>query len=197
MLQSVKVRTPSLEVSDSLLDAAGRILQHEGPPGLSVRRIAKEAGVAPMSVYNRFGSKNGIVDHLFIEGFDALAARMRAVDAADARQALVECGELYWAFAMARPAVYAVMFDRAVPGFEPSEDAHRHAAESFGSFVDHVRRAIDQGALAPADPVDVAQQLWEGVHGLVSLSLRHLGFVEDVDAHRRRLIETMLRGLAP
>lgn len=194
---SSTVRTPSTEVQCSLLDAAGRILAEDGPAALSVRRIASEAGVAPMCVYNRFGGKNGIVDHLFTEGFDDLAARIRGIQADDPRQALVECGEQYWAFAVEHPATYAVMFDRAVAGYLPGEEAHRHASECFGTLVAHVRRAIDLGVLAPNDPVDVAQRLWASMHGLVSLHLRRLGFIADVDEHRRRLVDTLLRGLSP
>lgn len=190
-------RTPSLHVEDALVDAAERILASGGPEALSVRRIAAEAGVAPMSVYNRFGGKNGIVEQLFIRGFDELRAAARAVDEADPRAALVACGEAYWAFAKSRPATYAVMFDRAVPGFEPSADAWAHASEAFGEVVAHVRRAMAAGVVAAGDPVDVAQQLWAALHGLVSLELRSLGFVADVDAHRHRLFTTLLRGLAP
>ncbi len=190
-------RTRSLDVEDALVEAAERILASAGPEALSVRRIAAEAGVAPMSVYNRFGGKNGIVDRLFVSGFDDLAMRARTVDAPDPLAAVAACGEAYWRFAKDRPATYAVMFDRAVPGFEPSPEAVGHAVEAFGELVAHVRRAMAAGALEETDPVDVAQQLWESLHGLVSLELRSLGFVADVDAHRRRLVATLLRGLAP
>lgn len=190
-------RTPSLHVEDALLAAAERILATGGPEALSVRRIAAEAGVAPMSVYNRFDGKNGIVDRLFTKGFDDLAAAMRAVAEADPATDLVGCGEAYWAFATARPATYAVMFDRAVAGFEPSPEAWAHAADCFGVLVAHVRRAMAGGVVGAGDEVDVAQQLWESLHGLVSLTLRSLGFVTDIDAHRGRLFTTLLRGLAP
>ena len=190
-------RTPSLRVEDALVEAAERILTADGPEALSVRRIAAEAGVAPMSVYNRFGGKNGIVEQLYIRGFDDLATAAREVDADDPLLAIVACGEAYWAFAMSRPATYAVMFDRAVAGFDPSPDAWSHASAAFGELIAHVRRAMAAGVLADADPVDVAQQLWASLHGLVSLRLRSLGFVPDVDAHRARLFTTLLRGLAP
>jgi AcrR family transcriptional regulator len=184
-------------VRHSLLDAAARLLQRDGPDALTVRHIAAEAGVAPMCVYSRFGGKNGIVDELFIDGFDELAARSRAIDVSDARQALIACGECYWTFATERPATYAVMFDRAVTGYTPSDEARQHAADCFGTLVALVGRAIDAGVLAPADPVDVAQQLWASMHGLVSLTLRGLGFVDDVDGFRHRLVDTLLRGLSP
>ena len=57
----------------ALLTSAAEILETEGPDGLSVRRIAAAAGVAPMGVYNHFESKFGIVEALFIQGFERLA----------------------------------------------------------------------------------------------------------------------------
>jgi AcrR family transcriptional regulator len=190
-------RTPAVEVRHSLLEAAARLLQREGTDALSVRHIAAEAGVAPMCVYNRFGGKNGIVDELFIDGFDELAMRMRGIAVSDARDGLVASAECYWAFAQERPQMYAVMFDRAVSGYTPSDEARQHAADCFGTLVALVGRGIDAGVLAPADPIDVAHQLWASMHGLVSLTLRGLGFIDDVDGFRHRLVDTLLRGLSP
>ena len=56
----------------ALLTSAADILETEGPDGLSVRRIAAAANVAPMGVYNHFESKFGIVEALFIQGFERL-----------------------------------------------------------------------------------------------------------------------------
>ena len=59
-------RTPSTKIEDRLVAAAFHLLEAEGPEALSVRRVAAEAGVAPMGVYNHFeGGKNGVVDAIF------------------------------------------------------------------------------------------------------------------------------------
>ena len=55
----------------ALLTSASEILETEGPDALSVRRIAAAASVAPMGVYNHFESKFGIVEALYVQGFDA------------------------------------------------------------------------------------------------------------------------------
>src|SRR5688500_17526276 len=60
------------EVAQTLLKAASDVLAAEGATALTVRRIAAEAGVSTMNVYSRFGGKDGIVEHLFIEGFSRL-----------------------------------------------------------------------------------------------------------------------------
>ncbi|MGH3855010.1 MAG: TetR/AcrR family transcriptional regulator, partial [Pseudonocardiaceae bacterium] len=67
-------RTPTLEVREALLRAARELLDERGPDALAIRDIAARAGVAPMGVYNRFGSKDGILNALLQQGFDELAA---------------------------------------------------------------------------------------------------------------------------
>ena len=104
-----------------MLASAAEILETEGPDGLSVRRIAAAAHVAPMGVYNHFESKYGIVEALFIQGFERLSEAMAPIaDIPDPYEALREAGRRYRALALAHPMVYQVMFLRAVPGFEPS-----------------------------------------------------------------------------
>jgi AcrR family transcriptional regulator len=190
-----RTRTPSNEVSTAVIDGALRVLESEGPGALTVRRIAAEAGVAPMGVYNHFGGKDGVVEQLFVLGFHQLREAFADVAGDDAAEDLFEAGRRYRRNALAHPAMYAVMFERAVPDFEPSAEAKLEALASFAELVRLVQRAMDTGVIAEADPVDVAQGIWSLCHGQVSLELRDIGFVEDIDAHHERLMRAMLRGL--
>ena len=143
MTKSRRTRTPSADISAAILDAAADLLEKEGPDALSVRRIATAAGVAPMGVYNHFDSKGGIVEALFVQGFERLAEALDAIaDIADPYDALREGGRRYRALALAHPMVYQVMFLRAVRGFEPSDHALEVAAGAFNSLVAAVRRAM-------------------------------------------------------
>ena len=74
-----RTRTPSAGMEGALLASALDILESDGPDGLSVRRIAAAAGVAPMGVYNHFESKFGIVEALFVQGFHRLGTEMAAL----------------------------------------------------------------------------------------------------------------------
>lgn len=178
--------------------SAAELLEKEGPDALSVRRIATEAGVAPMGVYNHFESKFGIVDALFIQGFDRLGDALASIDEVnDPYEALRECGRRYRALALAHPKAYQVMFMRAVPGYEASEVAIQVAASAFDSLVNAVRRAMAAGVVAEASPTDTAQLLWATMHGWVSLELLGIGFVEDLDAGFDRMCTTVLAGLSP
>lgn len=189
-------RTPALEVEGALLEGAERLLEREGVDGLTVRRMATEAGVAPMGVYSRFGGKRGVLDALLARGFDQLAAALDAVEDLDPLGALAEAARRYRSFAKRHPALYGLMFDRAIPGWQPSPGALSHAAASFGQLARHVSTAMAAGALAEGDPAEVAQRLWSASHGVVSLELRGLGFVADIDTHHEWLIQSLLTGLA-
>ncbi len=182
----------------ALLTSAADILENEGPDGLSVRRIAAAANVAPMGVYNHFESKFGIVEALFIQGFERLGEALAGIsEIRDPYEAMREGGRRYRALALAHPMMYQVMFLRAVPGFEPSDHAAVVAAGAFDALVSAVRRAMDAGVISEGPATETAQLIWATVHGWVSLELLGIGFVEDQDAAYDRLHETLLRGLRP
>lgn len=172
-----------------LLAAASRLLAIEGPGALTVRRIAAEAGYSTMGVYSRFGGKDGIVEALFVEGFRGMTAAMEAAPpASDAEADLVACGVAYRAYALAHPTSYAIMFERAVPGYEPSLDAAVVAYGTFEHFVAKVTKAIEAGYLPPDDPAVLAQRLWAMSHGWVSLEIHGMLTAETgEDAYVRAL----------
>ncbi len=197
-MENRRTRTPSAGMEAALLASAADILETEGPDRLSVRRIAAAANVAPMGVYNHFDSKFGIIDALFIQGFERLREALATIaDIEDPYDALREGGRRYRALALAHPMVYQVMFLRAVPGYVPSEHALVVAARAFDSLVAAVERAMAAGVLADASATETAQLIWANIHGWVSLELLGVGFVEDQDAGYDRICTSLLRGLRP
>ncbi len=198
MAATTRTRTPSAGMESALLTAAAELLEQEGPEALSIRRIAAAAGVAPMGVYNHFSSKSGIVEALFVRGFDRLGLAMVTLDEiADPLEALVEGGRRYRALALAHPMAYQLMFLRAVPGFEPSPGAVAVAARAFEGLVAAVRRAMAAGVIEDGDAEMISQIIWAGIHGWVSLELGGIGFVEDTDRGAELFCAAMLAGLGP
>jgi AcrR family transcriptional regulator len=194
MAKTPRTRTPSAGMEAALLDAAADILQTEGPDALSVRRIAAAAGVAPMGVYNHFESKNGIIEALFIQGFERLRDALAGiVDNTDPYEALREAGRRYRDLGLAHPKVYELMFMRTIPGFEPSEHALEVASRAFDALVAAVQRAMTAGVIAGADPIATAWIIWSNVHGWVSLEL--IGMVEDQHDSFERSCTSLLKGL--
>jgi AcrR family transcriptional regulator len=181
-----------------LLVAASDLLEREGPEALSVRRIAAAADVAPMGVYNHFASKSGIIEALFVQGFERLGEALVTLDAIDdPLEALAEGGRRYRALALAHPMAYQLMFLRAVPGFEPSDQAVIVALRAFDGLVAVVRRAMAAGLLEPRDPALTSQVIWAGIHGWVSLELSGISFAADNQAGADLLCTAMMAGLGP
>jgi AcrR family transcriptional regulator len=182
----------------ALLEAAAAILESEGPDALSVRRIAAAAGVAPMGVYNHFDSKSGIVEALFIQGFQRLSYALRAVaDVQDPYEALREGGRRYRALALEHPMAYQLMFLKVIPGFEPTDHALEIAGAAFANLVAVVQRAMAAGVIAEGAPTETAHLIWASMHGWVSLELMGIGFVEDQGAGYDRVCRSLLAGLSP
>jgi AcrR family transcriptional regulator len=195
MVSPPRTRTPSADVRSALLDAAAHLLETAGPDALSVRRIAADAHVAPMGVYNHFAGKHGVVEALWVDGFDRLRATMESLaEIDDAGAALIEGFRRYRALALQHPMVYRLMFLKAVPGFEPSAEATWTAALSFEGLVTAVRRAMDAGAVADGDAVQMAQVVWAAVHGWVSLELDGMIFLADAEAGAEAMARSLVAG---
>jgi AcrR family transcriptional regulator len=161
-----------------------------------VRAVAAEAGIAPMSVYNRFGGKDGLVDALLIIGFDRLHAVMDSGDERDMLARLRACGLRYREFALANPHLYAIMFEDAIPHERKSPEAHEHAFAAFGALIRQVELAAAAGTIVAPDPTETAQQIWSAVHGAVALELKGLFLTPDPAATYRAFLGTIFRGLA-
>ena len=195
MVAPPRTRTPSADVRVALLDAAARLLERSGPDALSVRRIAAEAHVAPMGVYNHFDGKHGVVEALWVEGFDRLRVTLETLaEIDDPAEAMLEGFRRYRALALAHPMVYRLMFLDAVPGFVPSVEAAWVAANAFEALVSMVRRSMAEGVVADGDAVQMAQVIWAATHGWVALELGGLIFLSDVDAGAEAMARSLIAG---
>jgi AcrR family transcriptional regulator len=166
-----------------VLDVASRLLEAEGPDALTMRRIAAEAGCSTSVLYTMFGGKRGVAEGLWREGFDRLRQAMERADGDDPLARLAAIGQAYRVNALANRAYYAVMFQRPIPGFEPSAEAYAESLRPLHILVDAVAGCIAAGIFRPADPAHVAGVLWAAAHGAVSLELA--GHEGAVDAEAR------------
>lgn len=148
-------------------DGLGRRLVREaiaaleaGASELSLRGLAKAAGVSAMAPYRHFPDKAALLQAVSDEGFAMLMERLSAADgASDGREALIAQGLAYLAFAQAHPALFRLMF-AAHDGGAPASDVKRAAYAVLAGRV---------AALSP-DPA-AAAACWAMVHGLATLAL--------------------------
>jgi AcrR family transcriptional regulator len=190
-----RTRTPSSDVTDSLLEAALALLEDGGSDALTVREVATRAGVAPMGVYSRFGNKDGLLEAVFVHGFTQLQATITAARGSDARSRLRSGCRAYRAFAVGNPHLYELMF-RQMLELELSAESLEQAERSFGQLVERVEDAQAAGLLRADDPVDVAQQLWNALHGAVSLEIAGVTFSQDPEHTFTAMVDALIGGLA-
>ena len=188
-------RTPSRDVEQALVDAAERVLVRDGLAALTVRAVAAEAGVAPMGVYNRFGSKDGLVAAVLVRGFDGLRAAVVEDDAPDPVARLLASGRNYRRFALAHPQHYTAMFGAGVGAAGAAPEVAEHGAAAFAALVGHVRAAMAAGALRDGDPTETAQLIWSAVHGAVSLELANGLLTPDPGSTYEALLHLIVAGL--
>lgn len=167
------------ELSAAIIDAAVEIVDELGVEGLANRRLAERAGTTTMSIYSRFGSKDGVAHALFDHGFELLGARLDAHPPnGSAHDALVEFCAAYRTFALERPGLYSIMFERALTlesGFTSGP-----ATRAFNALARHVA-AVTDSELDDANTRSNTFGLWALCHGLVHLELTGTGSTHRTD----------------
>jgi AcrR family transcriptional regulator len=156
----------------ALLNAADVVLERCGPEALSLRAVAREAGVSPAAPYHHFKDKDDLVLAVAREGFARLRAALdKARIEAEAGPAPAKTSGLglaYIAFAQAHPALYRVMYDCA-----RREDAFPDDAsdgESGFLLVKQSMKEMGGPELSETDVLLAAIAGWCTVHGLAEMS---------------------------
>jgi AcrR family transcriptional regulator len=155
-----------------ILEAGERIFVEFGYEGATIRRIAEEVGVSSTALYMHFKDKSEILLEICERVFDRMLHDQKEL----AKQASSpeECVRLlldsYMEFGLANPNAYRLVFcTRPREATEGAEKvAQRLGKELFDGFAAYVGDIAAAGRLK-GDPVAVAQALWAGAHGVISL----------------------------
>lgn len=159
-------------VADRLVASARRLLDGGGLHDITVRSVAIGAGVSTMNVYSRFGGKDGLLDVLYREGFEALDERLSAIHEADLASQIRAIAATYRRFALEHPARYELMFGGESRGFHPSEESRSVARGVLAAIADLIHAGSERGEITlpgGADAVQVAATLWAMCHGALVL----------------------------
>ena len=93
--------------------------------------------------------------------------------------------------------MYSVMFDRVVPDFQPTAEAQAIAGATLELLAKRLGRAMEAGALRPADPLHTAALVWATCHGVVSLESKAVGpSVIDWSVVYAQAMSMIVKGLA-
>ncbi|MDX6608587.1 MAG: hypothetical protein QOF85_512 [Solirubrobacterales bacterium] len=147
------------------LSAALELLEEEGEAALSLRAVARRAGVSPAAPYRHYEDREALVSAVAAVGYRELAERLAAAHPAPSTpEQLASVAVAYVQFALKRPALFRIMFG------EPCDrdNEERVAATAAVSLYLHeiVARCFPQ-----SDPEALAPAIWALVHGLAFLYL--------------------------
>jgi AcrR family transcriptional regulator len=127
------------ETIDEIVDTAWRLARRDGLAGLSLRELATAVGMRPQSLYSYFDSKHAIYDAMYAQGCREFAdAQASVVLTGDLRADLAAIGRWYVEFCTADPVRYQLVFQRTIPGFEPSAASYAIAQQSLAAIVAHL-----------------------------------------------------------
>ncbi|HEY4396735.1 MAG TPA: TetR/AcrR family transcriptional regulator [Acidimicrobiia bacterium] len=132
-----------------ILEAAWELMGEHGVAGLSLRDVGQKVGMRAQSLYSYFDSKDALYDALFGEGCRECLARLQQVPrTVDARADFRAGSRVYVDFCLEDHARYQLLFQRTIPGFEPSRESYEPSVEGLELTR---RRLADAGATDPRD----------------------------------------------
>jgi len=152
------------DLRNALLSAARSILEDETQGELSLRAVARRAGVSHAAPYRHFPNHEALLAELAIEGFGELRDEIKlAANSPDVEaDRIAKIGAAYMRFVARRPALASLMFGPQLP----NRDSFPKLGEMADAIGQEIGEALHDSALGLA--------VWAAVHGLAMLILRNV-----------------------
>lgn len=190
-----------MDTRHRLIEATIDLLESEGLAALSLRTIARRAGMSHGAPLRHFPSYANLLAHVAAEGFLRLTASVDRALARIGRQApahrqLATGLRSYARFAAGNPGLLSLMFRwELVDLNEPFLAKASH--DAFDRLVDIVKRGQQEGWQRDVDPLLLAGALWCAIQGIVSMWL--LGAAQRPTGARRleQLVDALIRAVLP
>lgn len=149
----------------TLVDAAAKIVAKEGVAAVTLREVARLAGVSHNAPYRHFESLSALLAAVATEGFEEFGARLReaAEGEPDAKRRRTVIGRAYLRFALDNPKLYLLMFGAELDKAE-HPDLRAAADDAFSVLTGTLSRT---GRAGHAEAINA----WAFVHGLAHLVL--------------------------
>jgi len=179
-------RLPDLPLDERLVQVALELLAEEGLEALTLRSIARRAGVSHGAPARHFKSLADLLAEVAARGYGLLSEAMVQSDAdlpfgASPEERMAVASRAYVDCALANPALFALMF--RVDELDVSNASFvRDSRSAFDGLLHHVRMAQAEGWHADSETRRLAGSIWATVHGLATLWARgaYQGPIPDV-----------------
>lgn len=182
----------------ALLEQAETTLSSTGVDGLSLRQLAREAGVSHAAPSRHFRDRQALLDALAESGFARMTASMaRAVDApATPRERMSALAEAYVRFALDHPELLTLMYStKHTPG--ATEQLLAAGQSSMDLTISVITDAQDAGDIAAGDPKTIALVAFSMFHGIATLAAGQMLDGAPVEEVTSAASDLLWRGLTP
>lgn len=182
-----------------ILAAALAILEADGAPAVTLRRITETTGLTSRVIHQYFPNLQAILEAVVDEQFAVLYADMRRrTSRGTPRARLTGIVEAYLQYAFDHPRLFDYLFIEPRPGARRyPQDFKARASINFNPLTDLIASRMATGCLHQDDPAEVALEVWALTHGYLALfragrfSLTQPQFRTLI----RRAVERLLIGL--
>ena len=169
-----------MDARTKILNAASALFLEGGGDALSVRGISKRAGLSTIGIYSHFQGKQGILDALYIEGFNLVREAMDVIPEGRAsKEQVLEACLGYLNVGAQHEAHYRLIFGESDAGYQPSIEAIAARDSAFSKLVRVAGSYLPDSASA-TERRQIALDIWAIVHGYVSIS-HHMVFTDDIN----------------
>jgi len=177
-----------------IVAAAWDLVREQGLAGLAMRDLGDRVGMKAQSIYSYFESKDEIYDAMFVQGYTELVEVLRDGEEPDADTdplaRATDYARRFFGFCTSDPVRYQLLFQRTIPGFEPSEGSFAVALQAYAT----AENTLDE--LGVTDPAAI--DLWTAI--MTGLTDQQISNDPDGDRWERlidRAVVMTLRETAP
>ena len=184
------------DLREELLELAVEHIAAVGVERLSIRELARRAGVSATAPFRHFPDKLTLLGALAIEGFSELANRMQipAQKKQDREAQFVQLGITYVEFAEDYPVHYQLMFGAVLGDFSKFPELQQAASNAY-SMLDKLLTAIKAEEKLHVDVNLLGGLVWSTVHGIASLKLNVFPAEQNLDAPPRQAVKALTQDL--
>ena len=160
------------DLKNALIEAGVEILASEGLSGLSLRKVAKQAGVSHSAPYAHFEDKQALVAAISTQGHIRIYEQISKIVERypdDPTHQLVESACAYLDFGLDEPDLFRITFSGVLEGEREYPALVEMTVKNFEAVRRIAAHCQEDGVFGPGADDIIALSVWSAVHGLISL----------------------------